>query len=239
MAVWNLLGNRGLRGRQGPLHDGPSTARMRHAPGAASCASSQPLVGRWNPSVNMCETPGRPGRTDQIREQGHLPLDPCGLPRKLAYNLHRCKWHRSRHKLRGCMATLEDIAKRAKVSVRTVSNVLNGAKTFARKDAVRRAARVWHIAAELGYRPNTAARPTRRGRFGAVGVHQATDSGRGGMSQTVLYAIQRRAAERDVHLSMGLSTGTLAVSTSDDGRGSARAHRSRGVHWPPTPSASN
>ncbi|NUR73865.1 MAG: LacI family DNA-binding transcriptional regulator [Hamadaea sp.] len=56
--------------------------------------------------------------------------------------------------------TLRDVAERAGVSIRTVSNVVNG---FAHVAPATRA-RVEQVVAELGYRPNTVARSLRQGR---------------------------------------------------------------------------
>src|SRR5919201_741713 len=63
-------------------------------------------------------------------------------------------------------ASLNDVAKRAGVSVRTVSNVVNGYEYVA--DATR--ARVQHALDELGYRPNLAARSLRTGRSGMIAL---------------------------------------------------------------------
>lgn len=64
------------------------------------------------------------------------------------------------------MVTLSDVAARAGVSVRTVSNVVNDFPHVA--PATR--ARVQAVLDELGYRPNLAARQLRRGRTGMVGL---------------------------------------------------------------------
>lgn len=61
------------------------------------------------------------------------------------------------------MATIQDVAKRAGVSVATVSRHLSGQQ-------VRAAAAVERAVAELAYRPNASARSLKTGRRGAVGV---------------------------------------------------------------------
>jgi len=63
-------------------------------------------------------------------------------------------------------ASLRSVAARAGVSVRTVSNVVND---FPHVAPATRAA-VQAAIAELGYRPNLAARQLRRGRTGAIGL---------------------------------------------------------------------
>ena len=60
------------------------------------------------------------------------------------------------------MATLRDIAERARVSQVTVSNVLNVRNKEKWPAAAKRAARIRRIAEELGYRPSAAARSMRR-----------------------------------------------------------------------------
>lgn len=63
-------------------------------------------------------------------------------------------------------STLSDVARRAGVSVRTVSNVVNDAVPVA--PATR--ARVQQALTELDYRPNLAARTLRQGRSGLLGL---------------------------------------------------------------------
>lgn len=63
-------------------------------------------------------------------------------------------------------ANLRDVAERAGVSVRTVSNVVNTPDVVA--EATR--ARVLRVIDELGYRPNLAARQLRRGRRETIGL---------------------------------------------------------------------
>jgi len=62
--------------------------------------------------------------------------------------------------------TIRDVAREANVSLKTVSNVLNGTATVA--DMTR--ARVEQAIAKLGYRRNAAARSLRRGRSGVVAL---------------------------------------------------------------------
>lgn len=66
--------------------------------------------------------------------------------------------------------TLEQVARRANVSLMTVSNVLNGRHSPTRPHAIRRAAKIRQLAADMGYRPNAAARSTRTGRHHAVSL---------------------------------------------------------------------
>lgn len=73
------------------------------------------------------------------------------------------------------MATLVDIAKRAGVSRRTVSRILDGELKAVRSDAIKRVKRVRRIADELEYKPNGAARSTRTGKFNAVAVVSRRD----------------------------------------------------------------
>src|SRR5690625_7992566 len=64
------------------------------------------------------------------------------------------------------MATLKDVAQRARVSTATVSNVLNGRKRFSA--AVEE--RVWAAARELGYYRNDSARTLRTGQSRTLGL---------------------------------------------------------------------
>jgi len=63
-------------------------------------------------------------------------------------------------------SSLKDVAARAGVSARTVSNVVNGSARVAPE--TRR--RVQEAIEELGYRPNLAARSLRAGRTGIIGL---------------------------------------------------------------------
>lgn len=65
---------------------------------------------------------------------------------------------------------MQDIADRVGVHRVTVSNVLNGKLKGLRADAVKRADEIRRVAAELGFRPSAAARATRTGRTGFIGV---------------------------------------------------------------------
>ncbi|SDN21445.1 transcriptional regulator, LacI family [Actinacidiphila guanduensis] len=66
----------------------------------------------------------------------------------------------------GVAARLKDVAERAGVSVRTVSNVVSNAPAVAPDTR----ARVRRAIDELGYRPNLAARNLRQGRTGLIGL---------------------------------------------------------------------
>ncbi len=68
------------------------------------------------------------------------------------------------------MATMQDIADLVGVNRATVSNVLNGRLASTRRDAAARAREIRRVAEEIGYRPSQAARATRTGRTGFVGM---------------------------------------------------------------------
>ncbi|WP_350274985.1 LacI family DNA-binding transcriptional regulator [Kribbella sp. HUAS MG21] len=63
-------------------------------------------------------------------------------------------------------ASLKDVAERAGVSIKTVSNVVNGTGRV----GVATRARVEQVIVELGYRPNVSARSLRRGRSGVIAL---------------------------------------------------------------------
>lgn len=67
--------------------------------------------------------------------------------------------------------TLEQVAKHAGVSTSTVSHILNGRDGYAPETRHR----VLEATEALGYRPHTAARAVRRGRFGAIGIITSSD----------------------------------------------------------------
>ncbi len=101
------------------------------------------------------------------------------------------------------IVTTTDVAVYVGVARPTVSTILSGCKSNTRvSDKLRQ--RVLEAAAELGYRPNAAARAIRSGKFGAIGIIQSADSSRGGIHPVTLFAIETRAAEHDMHLSLGI-----------------------------------
>lgn len=95
--------------------------------------------------------------------------------------------------------TISKIAEQAGVSVGTVSRVLNRKNKENRPSAVRNAAKIRKIAAEIGYRPNTAARTIRSGRFGAFGLLACSDPLSESLEVSLIHGIQsglRRSGER-------------------------------------------
>lgn len=101
------------------------------------------------------------------------------------------------------MITLQDIANRANVSLKTASNVLNRDWQPRRQDAIKRATRVRRIAAELGYRPNTAARAMVQRSYKALGLIKTTDPSFGGLPTGVQWGIEQICQEGDYHLVFG------------------------------------
>lgn len=96
-------------------------------------------------------------------------------------------------------ATVKDIAAHLGLSVSTVTSVLGNRGKF--RDTTRR--RVLAGAAELGYRPSTAARATRTGRYGAVGLLLSDVYLRSMLSDRLLDGIQRALADRGLRLTVG------------------------------------
>lgn len=101
------------------------------------------------------------------------------------------------------MATLDEIAKAAGVSEKTVSNILNGRNKENWPSTAKRAAKVRAIAERLNYRPNSAAKAIASGRFGAIGLLNSTDASSSHMFEQTFRAIEARLEERDLHLSVG------------------------------------
>jgi DNA-binding LacI/PurR family transcriptional regulator len=73
--------------------------------------------------------------------------------------------------------TLEEVARRAGVSAGTVSRVLNGLNKENRPAIARRSDHIRRVAAEMGYRPNAAARSISRGQFRAAAFVTCGDVG--------------------------------------------------------------
>ncbi len=96
--------------------------------------------------------------------------------------------------------TLQHIADRAKVTKMTVSNILNGRYEPVRSAAMKRAKRIRKIAAELGYRPNTAARAVSLGRFDAAALILAEDQGASHLPPRLLQGIHAALTARNLHL---------------------------------------
>jgi len=93
--------------------------------------------------------------------------------------------------------TLKDIAERSGFSVPTVSQILNNnAHLF--KAGTRK--RVLAAARELGYRPNSAARTMRSGRFGCVALLQSTDYVRSNLPRGLLDGIHDGLADQGLIL---------------------------------------
>ena len=85
--------------------------------------------------------------------------------------------------------TLRDIAEASGYSIDTVSKVLSGRRKETWPSMVRRADEIRRVARQLGYQPNAAARATRSGRFGSVGLVLSTDRGRSNLPAPLLDAL--------------------------------------------------
>jgi len=105
--------------------------------------------------------------------------------------------------------TIKDIAKKSGLSIPTVSQVLNGT---GRISAATRA-KVLRVARELGYRPNSAARSMRSGRFGNVALLLPE---RGFyLPQHLLFGISNELATHGLTLSLA-TLPVQTLSTPDD-----------------------
>ncbi|MHB1158559.1 MAG: LacI family DNA-binding transcriptional regulator [Phycisphaerales bacterium] len=110
------------------------------------------------------------------------------------------------------MPTMQDIADRVGVHQATVSNVLNGKLRATRSDAARRATEIRRVAKEMGYRPSVAARATRTGRTGFVGMLRSPV-----MGCSVLDLAFDRGVEQSLH-SRGLCLVRDIVDDISEGR---------------------
>jgi DNA-binding LacI/PurR family transcriptional regulator len=103
-----------------------------------------------------------------------------------------------RQGLTSVSTTIQDIAMRANVSPRAVSYALNGTGRISQVTRKR----VRALADQLGYRTNTAARTTRTGRFGAVGLLLSSREGRSNLPSRLLAGIHDALARHDLMLNL-------------------------------------
>lgn len=117
--------------------------------------------------------------------------------------------------------TIADIAARVKKSPQVVSAVLNGGRSGS-KASVATQELVRQAAAEMGYRPNAAARAVSLGRFESVGLLLSTVTWKSALRTETLMAITLALAERELRLTVcGLTDDTL----NDDGALPTTLHR--------------
>ncbi len=95
--------------------------------------------------------------------------------------------------------TLKHVAEKAGVSMQTISLVMNGKPGVS--DKTRK--RILKLASSLGYRPNAAAQAIRSGKFGAVGLLKSESLQFSGISLSTLNAIDMKARERGLQLTIG------------------------------------
>ncbi|MBB6429112.1 LacI family DNA-binding transcriptional regulator [Algisphaera agarilytica] len=92
--------------------------------------------------------------------------------------------------------TIDQIAKQAGVSAGTVSRILNGKNKENRPAIAARSARIRQLAAELGYRPNAAARSMSRGRFGVMTFVTCGEMGFDWFSRRLLWGVHRQLEDQ-------------------------------------------
>jgi len=109
------------------------------------------------------------------------------------------------------MATMVDVAKRAGVSISTVSHVLNGTRNV--EPVTRR--RVERAIAETGYRQDTLARAMRRSRTDSIGL-VVSDAGEPAFAEMV-HGVEQASAERGLTL--------LLANAAEDAEREQRAVR--------------
>lgn len=94
--------------------------------------------------------------------------------------------------------TLKELAEKTGLSRQAVGFILRGEGHF--KDETRE--RVLKIAADLGYRPNAAARAMSSGRFNGIGLVLSTHGWKSNLPPALLDGIRDALMERDLHLSL-------------------------------------
>ena len=97
-------------------------------------------------------------------------------------------------------SSLKSIAEKTRLSVRTVAYILNTDRASLFRAETRD--RVEKAAAEVGYRPNSAAQAMRKGRFDAIGLVQAAEPSSGGMSSWTIMGIEAELHRHDHKLVM-------------------------------------
>ncbi len=111
-------------------------------------------------------------------------------------------------------ATLGEIARRSRVSRATAARILSSDVEYRRPVYARRAKRIRRLAAELGYRPNAAAKAISTGRFSNVGLLMGTFYERSNFTRELLRGIHDALAEEGTHLTLTfLSDEQLADDT--------------------------
>jgi LacI family transcriptional regulator len=110
--------------------------------------------------------------------------------------------------------TTTDIARKLKVAQPTVSTILNGSRSNTRVSNDLRQ-RILRVAAEMGYRPNSAAIAMKRGRFNAIGILSSTLGHHGMVPQATLWTMQQELMARDMHLVLGQMPDDKLVSDQD------------------------
>ena len=111
---------------------------------------------------------------------------------------------RSEKEAADMQVTLKEIAERTGLSFQTVGDVLKpGSKRAARYRPSTRQ-RVLEAAAELGYRPNQAARAMITGRFGCAALVMGVRPNRSNLPAALLRGIHDALAERGMHLTCAI-----------------------------------
>ena len=109
---------------------------------------------------------------------------------------------------------LEKIATEAGVSKRTVHRILEGVNKEVWPSIIRRSEKIRKIAAELGYRPNTAARAVATGQFHAVGLILSSELFRSTLPHGLLKGICEKLADHNLHLMLSMMPDETLASAS-------------------------
>jgi DNA-binding LacI/PurR family transcriptional regulator len=105
--------------------------------------------------------------------------------------------------------TIKELSKECKVSIATVSQVLNGIGR-SREDTRQR---ILETAQKLGYRPNRYAKAMQSGKFGSVSLLLSSEVGRSNIPQELFNGIVDYLTEHNVHLCV---TKLPDIKLSDD-----------------------
>lgn len=94
--------------------------------------------------------------------------------------------------------TQDDLARLAGVTRLTVRRALSGGAGVGKLTRQR----ICELAKEVGYRPNSAAKATRSGRFNAVGLLASVNRHQGSLVEQMLHGVHQALAQRGMHLTL-------------------------------------
>lgn len=102
------------------------------------------------------------------------------------------------------MSSLEAIAQHLGISRSSVATALRGSRRPKRPATIAKTQAIRAAAAELGYRPNSAAKAVSTGRFGCVTLVGTTAPGRSSLNPRMLWGLHDGLTAFDIHLAVAV-----------------------------------